>query len=187
MVPAAHAPNQPSGIDALPENLLRAPIDYLNADHFRHQAVYDLLEELILDPEAPTAASRATAVLAFLERERPHHIADEEQDLFPLLSARCAPADRIGPIRRLLGDEHRRADTLSEVVIEGLRSLAAGHPPSQPCHLQCAAAAMAESQRRHLAWENELVLPLARERLTKDDLEAMGRHMAARRGVDYPD
>ena len=43
----------------------------------------------------------------------------------------------------------------------------------------------AEAQRRHIAWENSLVLPLARKRLTAKDLETMGRNMAARRGIAY--
>ncbi len=36
---------------------------------------------------------------------------------------------------------------------------------------------------RHLAWENEVVLPLASKRLSSDDLEELGRNMAARRRI----
>lgn len=187
MASAADALVQPNGIASIPENLLRAPIDYLYADHFRQLSVCGLLEDIALDPAASSAPARAAAVLAYLERDLPRHMADEEEDLFPLLSARCEPGDRIERIRHLLSEEHRREDNLSEAVIEGLRSIAAGRPPGRSGLFQRAAAAMAEGQRRHLAWENEFVLPLARERLADDDLEAMGRRMAERRGLDYPD
>ena len=42
-------------------------------------------------------------------------------------------------------------------------------------------------QRRHLAWENGTILPLARKRLNKHDLAELGRKMAARRGLSFPD
>jgi hypothetical protein len=33
--------------------------------------------------------------------------------------------------------------------------------------------------------QNEVVMPLADKRLTRQDLETLGRNMAARRGIDY--
>lgn len=187
MAPAAGIPDQPGGIDAIPENLLREPIDYLYADHFRQQSVCGFLECVALDPAMASAQPLAREVLAYLEQELPRHVADEEEDLFPLLLQRCSAEDRIQRVQHLLGEEHRREDGLSATVIEGLRSIAAGHPPDRPGLFQRAAAAMAEGRRRHLAWENEFLLPLARERLMEEDLEAMGRSMAERRGADYPD
>jgi hypothetical protein len=38
-----------------------------------------------------------------------------------------------------------------------------------------------ESYRRHIAWENTIVLPLARARLTGEDLDKLGRAMAGHR------
>ena len=45
----------------------------------------------------------------------------------------------------------------------------------------------AESQLRHLAWEENVVLPLARERLTPEDLAEMGRNMVTRRAISAID
>ena len=39
------------------------------------------------------------------------------------------------------------------------------------------------SERRHLAWENGAILPLARKRLTPEDLRTLGQKMAALRGI----
>lgn len=176
-----------SEIEAIPENLFREPIDYLYADHFRQRVVCKFLDEIAFDPAAPGAARLAVIVRAYLERELPHHIADEEQELFPRLRSRCNPADNTERILGMLSEEHRRDGDLCEAVLEGLRALAEGHETSPCAAFPRAAAAFAETQRRHLAWEDDVVLPLARERLTNEDLGEMGRNMAERRGASYPD
>ena len=176
-----------SEIEAIPENLFREPIDYLYADHFRQRVVCKFLDELAFDPVAPNAARLASIALAYIEQELPHHIADEEQDLFPRLRDRCTPADNAERILGLLSEEHRRDDDLCAAILEGLRVLAEGQEPSQCAAFVRAAAAFAETQRRHLAWEDDVLLPLARERLTAEDLGDMGRGMATRRGASYPD
>jgi hemerythrin-like domain-containing protein len=43
-----------------------------------------------------------------------------------------------------------------------------------------------ETQRRHIVWENNIILPLARRRFSVEDMEEIGRDMAARRGLEYP-
>ena len=184
MVPATRRPLDE--IEPIPENLLREPVDYLHADHFRQQVVYKLLEDLILEPQAPDTARQAAAVLAYIERDLFDHMADEEEDVFPRLLVRCPPADRIERIHRLLTEEHRRMIDLSETVIPGLRLLASGQPLTQPDLFLRDAAAFAEGQRRHLAWENDFVFPLAKQRLTESDLQEIGCSMAKRRGIPYP-
>lgn len=174
-------------IEPIPENLFRAPIDYLYAEHFRQQVVCNVLDDIAEDPTRSDAAHQAARVLSYLEHELPQHIADEEKDFLPLLRERCAPADRADRVLRLLSEEHDRDQDLSAVLVSGLRSLAAGKAPPRPEAFVRSATAFAELQRRHLAWEDELILPLARERLTADDLQAIGRRMAARRGADYPE
>ncbi len=42
-----------------------------------------------------------------------------------------------------------------------------------------------DNQRRHIGWENRLVLPLAGRRLTGSDLERLGHAKAVRRGIPY--
>ena len=45
---------------------------------------------------------------------------------------------------------------------------------------------LAETWRLYLAWENQVLLPLAREWLSAVDLAELGRAMAARRGAAHP-
>ncbi|MBT6984731.1 MAG: hypothetical protein HN956_10320 [Rhodospirillaceae bacterium] len=47
-------------------------------------------------------------------------------------------------------------------------------------------ARFVNTQRRHIIWENNIVLPLARRYLEAKDMESIGRGMAARRSIDYP-
>jgi len=45
---------------------------------------------------------------------------------------------------------------------------------------------LSEIHLSHLNWENTVVLELARLRLNPDDLRAMAKNMAARRGITLP-
>lgn len=174
-------------IEAIPDNLFREPIDYLYAEHFRQRIVCKFLDDIVFDPAGPEAARLATIVLAYLEQELPHHVSDEEQELFPRLSGRCQAEDNAKRLLGVLSEEHRRDGEICEEVLEGLRALSEGREPSQGVAFVRAAAAFAETQRRHLAWEDDVLLPLARARLTAEDLMEIGRGMAKRRGAHYPD
>ncbi len=173
-------------IEAIPENLFREPIDYLYADHFRQRVVCGLLDEIADDPAATRVPEIAAHVLDYLLRELPRHVADEEQDLFPRLLTRCKPEDDIERILMLLSEEHSRDEEMVLALPAGLRSLIEGRPLSQPELFSQAALSFAECQRRHLAWEEGVILPLARKRLQPEDLAMLGQSMAARRGANFP-
>lgn len=170
----------------IPENLFREPIDYLYADHFRRRVVCRFLDEIALDPSGPDIARLSSVALDYIEQDLPLHVADEEQDLFALLRERCVPEDRLDAMLSVLSEEHARDWELSLLLTAGLRSLAAGKPLRQSDEFPHVAATFAEGQRRHLAWEEAVMFPLARTRLLQADLETMGRNMAARRNVAYP-
>ena len=167
----------------LPENLLRQPIDYLMADHRRQTKVCDLLDSIHGDPEGETARSSATAILDYLAVDLPHHVADEEE-LFPSLAARCRPSDKVEALIDLLKAEHADNGALLEATEAALRAMAAQGAADG---LAPALAVFAEAKRRHIRLENELLFPLARARLKPEDLRALGRTMALRRGVPFPD
>lgn len=173
-------------IEAIPENLLREPIDYLYADHFRQRVVCKFLDDIAFDPDAAEAPALATVVLDYLEWDLPRHIDDEERDLFPLMRARCESSDNVESLLSILSEEHAKDEELSSVLMSGLRGLAEGREPKDNPAFLRTASSFAESQRRHLAWEERLLLPLARQRLSADDLMNMGRNMAARRNVTIP-
>ena len=183
---AAKSRTRAEKIEAIPENLFREPVDYLYADHFRQRVVCGFLDEIAQDPEAGRVPEIAALVLDYLVRDLPQHTADEEQDLFPRLRARCKPEDQVERIIMLLSEEHARDQEVVLALPAGLRSLVEGRPLPQPELFVQAASTFAECQRRHLAWEEGVIFPLARKRLQPDDLAELGRNMAARRGLSFP-
>jgi len=172
-------------IGGIPENLYREPLEAIYADHYRALVACRLLERLV-DPAGDSADKRqVVAVRHFLEHDLPAHFADEEEDLFPLLRQRCTSDDKVDKLLALLSQEHAQNGALAASVIDHLRRLATGKRVRNAARAQEQAALFGELQRRHLAWENGLLLSLARQRLTRSDLSRLGRSMAARHGASY--
>lgn len=169
-----------------PVDLLRTPLDYIFADHFRQRSLCRILGELAGAAELDRVMARAA--LDFLRSDFSLHVLDEEKDLFPLLRKRRQRQDRIGDILARLGSEHS-ADALDAEQIVAALTGALDEAARAPLDEAARAlfARFATNERRHLTAENAIVLPLARARLTDVDLESLGRHMAARRGVTYPE
>ena len=173
-------------IDPIPDNLLREPVDYLFADHVRQRALCSLLKTLSEGSEAAADFPFADA-LAYLEIDHANHLTDEEEDVFPRLRARLA---RDGGITQLLDDleaEHRRDAGLGREIACTLRQLSEDSGERLTDDLRASIMAFVSEIMRHLTVEDEQVLPIARTCLTDDDFEEMGRAMARRRGIDYPD
>ncbi len=163
------------------------PIEALLTEHDRQRIVCAALERLANDLDAGDAQNNAGYVLDYLENELPLHIADEENDLFPLLERRCLPEDQIDEMLALLSAEHAEDDAHREELIEPLRAIAAGSKPPDGISFVRHAHAFATFQRRHLAWENGTILPLARKRLSERDQLELGRKLAARHGLSDND
>ena len=164
------------------------PIEFLFTEHDRQRVVCAALERVADDCTAEDAQENAAFALNYLENELPLHIADEEEDLFPLLKRRCTADDDIDTILALLNEEHEVDRNYHLKLLEPLRSIAAGLNAADAVDLAREAGAFAIYsrafaifQRRHLAWENGTVLPLARKRLSEADQADLGRKMAARR------
>ncbi len=178
--PSATAQAQHGAIDI---NRFRHPIEFLFKEHDRQRVICATLELLAHDCTDDRAPENATLVLGYLEHEMPLHIADEEEDLFPLLKRRCAPEDEFEELVALLSSEHETDEKHYLVLLAPLRAIVNGLRPPDPVQFAANARAFAVLQRRHLGWENGTVLPLARRRLTAADRAEMGRKMAERRGI----
>ena len=168
-------------------DVFRHPLEYIFAEHDRQRIICAVLERLADDPYASDARANAAHILNHLENELPHHIADEERDLFPLLRERCLVDDRIDEMLALLQVEHEEDDAHCAALLAPLRSLAAGKPLGDESEFTILARDFARFQRRHLGWENGTILPLAERRLTDADHAMLGGNMAKRRGIDPPE
>lgn len=164
------------------------PFEMLAGCHERVQRTLDLLDRLVahLQQHGQDAAARSAApdVLRYFDIAAPQHHLDEERHVVPKLQA-SGDARLQGAAARLLA-EHRLIEQ-SWVTLRQL--LAAIDDAGAPL----AMTALADESRHfialhgpHLLLEDGLAFPQARERMSSDELAAMGADMAGRRGVRRP-
>ena len=119
-------------------------------------------------------------VIRFLSVELPIHLQDEAEDLFPTLRARCEPEDEIDRVIYRLSAEHAQSGTEREIVLSILRVLQ--RPEGKLTEAdRTALIDFAAHVRRDLIFENAIVMPIARVRLSSADLARMRQRMLRRR------
>ncbi|MFN3522088.1 MAG: hemerythrin domain-containing protein [Phenylobacterium sp.] len=168
-------------IEPIPPELIADPLNFFFAEHYRHRQLCRAIDELA----AATFfdAERISEVVDFLRFEAPVHIIDEEEDLFPLLRRRCLPEDELEGILGELSAEHKADGVLGKRVRTYLEAcLEKRLAPGADLLRRGDLTAFAAQERRHLALENAIVLPIARLRLSPEDLCGLSRRLAARRG-----
>ncbi len=140
------------------------------------------LAEHGVDPEATSAAQ---AILRYFDKSAIHHHEDEELDLFPLLDRRIADATDLNAFRALrerLMREHERMAAAWARLRKPLQGIAEGIArPLDAGEIEAFRALYAE----HIPAEDGALPEYARRYLTAEDMESLGRSMAARRGVPY--
>lgn len=179
------APVQPFRLDRIPDNLLREPLDYLMADHVRQRKVCDALDILATGTARDDTLSMADAVVAYLSGDFLLHIQDEEIDLFPCLQAAAEGDDDVASLESLKRD-HVADLALAKGLVADLRQMAVSDVARTSASFNRSAVAFAVTERRHLGLEDQVILPLARRRLSPTDLDRIGRAMAARRNIEFP-
>lgn len=179
---ASPPPKVDGGIEPISSDLMASPLDFFFAEHFRHRQLCGLIDQLSMTTffePGPIAE-----VVDFLRFEAPIHIIDEEEDLFPLLRRRCLAEDDVEGVLGVLSAEHKADGLLGKVVRTYLeRCLEIRAAPGATLEGRRDLTAFAAHERRHLALENAVVLPIARQRLTREDLAGLARRLAARRGM----
>lgn len=132
------------------------------------------------------AAGAAQAVLRYFEKAGPHHHEDEGRDLFPLLAQRITDADdleRFAKARATLEAEHDEMAAAWARVRKPLQGIAEGLGKKLPIAETDAFRAL---YARHIALEDATIPDLVSRYLRPEDLVALGRSMAGRRGVAFP-
>lgn len=148
------------------------------------RAMHVLQRQTCIDMEtlADTTIARPSLALRILVtfcRDLPLHHADEDDDLFPLLRRRATADDDIERLLNRLGADHAASAGQSAPLIAALGCMADGALPAPED--RTALRALAQSGRRHMTIENAIILPLAKARLTCNDLAALRAAMVARR------
>lgn len=161
--------------------LLGNPLDFIAEDHLRERQICAEMDRLA--QARPNESELLADILNFLTEELPMHLADEEQDLFPMMVLRCDPEDEIERVISRLEGDHKHATADTEMLTEALRA-AQEAQTSIGKDVAVRLSDFAGRARRHLILENAIVLPIARKRLKPRDLDQMRANMMARRGLD---
>jgi hypothetical protein len=137
---------------------------------------------LMTQPPAGRDSHWERTVLTALRVDIPRLLADEGEDLFPILQLAARKTDDVETIlKRLRGnqDELRARITASLGALE-----AATQDPGRALDgaLTSELAALAAQVRQHVSLLSAIVLPIARLRLTLEDMSILGAGMATRRG-----
>ncbi len=164
----------------------RFPLDVIASEHNRQLRLCDRIEDLASNRQFESLVQEATALLAYLTKDLPLHCRDEEEDLFPMLKIACRPDDGVDGILAELERDHAAEMFLGRHVIVDLKAIVRGSPIDSTLRLFGNLSTFCKAQRRHVDWENIVVLPLAQRRLSPTNQEEMGRNMAARRGINFP-
>ena len=141
------------------------------------------LEQKGVDAEASAAAE---GVLRYFSKAAAHHHEDEEQDLFPLLEQRIADPEERARYRLfrdgLLAD-HRVLEAAWQRIRKPLEGIAEGLVRPLP---EADVQAFVEGYTRHILAEENTLREFFDRWLDDGDRQALGRSMAARRGVASP-
>ncbi len=149
------------------------PLDILEHEHHRQKWLCDVLENIADGLPGKLEAALARTAVDILKTEAPLHHEQEEACLFPLLTQRAQPEDNIEAVIRQLTREHLADDTYSNDLIHLLEEIADGIRPANPEMAGYMIRGFFESYRRHIAFEDLVILPLARMRLTDWDLKKL--------------
>lgn len=134
-------------------------------------------------PNTGPAVTQALAqdIAGYLTGEFPALILEEEEGILPRLRLRLLLGDNLDDIIDQLIEEHR--EDRQHACELARRCVAFADESEDDWPELCAALAdFAERLRRHMAWEDATILPMARERLTAEDLLSWRADMDRRYG-----
>jgi hemerythrin-like domain-containing protein len=169
--------------------IVRCPLDAMARAHASQLEICDCLERIADGLPSDVDRDLCGTVIESLRIDLPIHHRDEEEGLFPLLEERAEPQDNITDVLARLALEHATDESFADELLDSLEALSRGEIPANPDMLGYMLRGFFESYRRHIYWENAIVLPLAQLRLGQSDLvtlsERMAKHRAETLGQAY--
>lgn len=171
--------HNPNVLAALAPHLLNKPLDYILADHHRQRELFALCDDLAAGERLELKL--AGRIASFLENEMALHMKDEMEDLLPMV--RGCPSIDESAIRviNLLAGENAADEALTSALAKDINAAICAGQSELSDELRNALIAYSDRQRRHLALENAVVIPLAQRLLSKSDQADLTRRMTARR------
>ena len=155
----------------------RNPLDVIAQAHATQVEVCDALER-IADGLPDDVDRRLCAQAAsYLQYDLPRHHEDEERGLFAILKQRMLPDDGLDEILDRLASEHLTDTDFAGEIAESLEIMGRGEKVPNPGMIGYMLRGFFERYRRHVHWEDTLIMPVARQRLTPEDLVSLAAIM----------
>lgn len=172
--------------NATPASGFDEPFEMLLACHERVERMLGLLERLaahLSTKGADVEAAQASRdVMRYFDLAGPAHHEDEERHVFPALLAQGGAA-LLAVVAQLQQDHHAMTAAWAAVRADLVQVAAGGGAIGIEPQAAGRWAAFAALYRRHIVAEEAEVYPQSRQLLGAAAQAAMGREMAARRGV----
>jgi len=149
------------------------PLDLMLLEHVQHQDLCDLLEEIADSLPNRVDGKKARQAANALKNDLPLHHRIEEDAFFPLLEKYAEDEDNVGEIVARLNAEHVVDESFAEELVEVLENLARGKSLEDANMVGYMLRGFFENYRRHIMWENSVVMPLARRRFPADGLRQL--------------
>jgi hemerythrin-like domain-containing protein len=155
---------------AQPICVVADPLVVIEEDHVLHLELCDVLERIADGLPHGADPRLARVAVTFLRNGFPAHLRMEEHVLFQLLERHAATAGYLRPAIEHLKAEHSADACAALEIADELQVLAVHGRVANADMLGYMLRGFFETQRRHIWWESSVLLPLAREALTSEDL-----------------
>jgi pyridoxamine 5'-phosphate oxidase len=166
---------------------LDQPIAVLKHCHDRIRKQLGTLRNLLAHlPNAGAdleAQQAAAAVLRYFNQAAPHHHADEEVDLLPMLqaTARGADADLLADLVPQILAQHERMHNDWHAIEVQLEAIASGASDRLS---GAAVTAFSDAYSAHMEQEETHIAPMAKRLFSAGQMASLGQAMRIRRGIN---
>jgi hemerythrin-like domain-containing protein len=148
----------------------RNPLDILAKAHIDQIRLCNILEEIADGLPGSIDRSLCAQASGYLENNLIEHHRQEENGLFLVLEERLNADHDLPEILERLREEHATDEGFASEIAEKLTQLANGSTLQNPDMLGYMLRGFFEIYRRHIHWEDTILMPLAREHLDAADL-----------------
>jgi hemerythrin-like domain-containing protein len=144
-------------------------LSYIEKEHQAERNLCDMLERIADNLLEPLDTELARSGIVTMRRCLKRHVLLEEKYLYPVLTKRLCPGDLAENFLLHIRSEHTTDECVAHDTADQLEQALVTGRASNPEMLGYMLRGFFECRRRHIAWEDAIVLPLARHRLTAKD------------------
>jgi len=144
-------------------------LDCIEKEHQAERNLCDMLERIADNLLEPLDTEMTRTGIVALRRCLRRHVVLEEEYLYPVLTKHLCPGDLAENLLEHIRCEHSTDESLANDAADQLEQALVSGRVANPEMLGYMLRGFFECRRRHIAWEDAIVLPLARYRLSAKD------------------